>query len=159
VAECPLVVAAAGAALFYLQDNQLSDPSPGSSGHSLAHLRALSTYRLADYMSLDAATRRNLELTRTLREGRTEGSLLSVLDHTETAMGARLLRRWIHQPLLDLARIHARLDALEELAPPTSNLQPLTPSSAPIYANNSTGCTTWSGWWAASVLATPTPAI
>ncbi|MGD9047526.1 MAG: DNA mismatch repair protein MutS, partial [Anaerolineae bacterium] len=102
----PLAVAAAGAALCYLQDNQLSD---------LAHLRALSTYSLSDYVGLDATTRRNLELTRTLREGRDEGSLLRVLDRTKTAMGARLLRRWIHQPLLDAGRIHARLDALEEL--------------------------------------------
>jgi DNA mismatch repair protein MutS len=105
----PLAIAAAGAALFYLQDNQLSD---------LAHLRALSTYSLSDYVSLDATTRRNLELTRTLREGRDDGSLLSALDRTKTAMGARLLRRWIHQPLLDADRIHARLDALEELVAP-----------------------------------------
>jgi DNA mismatch repair protein MutS len=104
-----LAVAAAGAALFYLQENQISD---------LAHLRALTAYDLADYVSLDATTRRNLELTRTLREGRSEGSLLSVLDLTETAMGARLLRRWIHQPLLDVARITARLDAVEELIAP-----------------------------------------
>jgi DNA mismatch repair protein MutS len=115
-----LAVAAAGAALFYLQDNQISD---------LAHLRALSTYRLADYMSLDAVTRRNLELTRTLREGRTEGSLLSVLDLTETAMGARLLRRWIHQPLLDVARINARLDAIQELVTPTPNPQSPIPNT------------------------------
>jgi DNA mismatch repair protein MutS len=99
-------VAAAGAALFYLQDNQISD---------LAHLRALTTYSLADYVNLDATTRRNLELTRTLREGRTEGSLLNVLDLTETAMGGRLLRRWIHQPLRDEARIAARLDSVEEM--------------------------------------------
>jgi DNA mismatch repair protein MutS len=105
----PLAVAAAGAALFYLQENQISD---------LAHLRALSTYDLADYVSLDATTRRNLELTRTLHEGRSEGSLLGVLDLTKTAMGARLLRRWIHQPLLDVARINARLDAVEELIAP-----------------------------------------
>ena len=77
--ERPLAIAAAGAALFYLQNNQISD---------LAHLRTLAIYQLADYMSLDATTRRNLELTRTLREGRVEGSLLSVLDRTQTAMGA-----------------------------------------------------------------------
>lgn len=102
----PLALAAAGAALFYLQDSQISD---------LAHLRALNTYELTDYVRLDATTRRNLELTATLREGRAEGSLLSVLDSTETAMGARLLRRWIHQPLLGVASIRARLDAVEEL--------------------------------------------
>jgi DNA mismatch repair protein MutS len=105
----PLAMAAAGAALFYLQDNQISD---------LAHLRVLTTYSLTDYVRLDATTRRNLELTRTLREGRSAGSLLRVLDRTETAMGARLLRRWIHQPLLDAGRIDARLDAVEELLSP-----------------------------------------
>lgn len=111
LAECggeghPLAVAAAGAALFYLQQNQVSD---------LAHLRTLAGYELADYMSLDATTRRNLELIHTLRDGRVEGSLLSVLDRTHTAMGARLLRRWVQQPLLDAARIRERLDAVEEL--------------------------------------------
>jgi DNA mismatch repair protein MutS len=111
----PLALAAAGTVLCYLQENQISDPAAGGAGHSLAHLRALTTYSLADYMRLDAITRRNLELSRTLREGRTVGSLLHVLDRTETAMGARLLRRWIQQPLLDEARINARLDAVEEL--------------------------------------------
>ena len=107
----PLAIAAAGAVLFYLQSNQISD---------LAHLRTLTTYSLDDYVSLDAATRQNLEITRTLHQGRSEGSLLGILDHTQTAMGARLLRRWIHQPLLDVDSIKARLDAVEELlsAPP-----------------------------------------
>ncbi|MEJ2210563.1 MAG: DNA mismatch repair protein MutS, partial [Anaerolineae bacterium] len=109
--EQSLALAAAGAALCYLQESQISD---------LAHLRAVAAYELADYVRLDAVTRRNLELTATLREGRAEGSLLWVLDCTETAMGARLLRRWIHQPLLHAARIRARLDTVEELvsAPP-----------------------------------------
>jgi DNA mismatch repair protein MutS len=111
----PLAVAAAGAALFYLQDNQISD---------LAHLRVLTTYSLADYVGLDATTRRNLELTHTVREGRTEGSLLKVLDRTKTAMGARLLRRWIHQPLLDVRRIGTRLDAVEELLSPPPSAGP-----------------------------------
>jgi DNA mismatch repair protein MutS len=123
---CPLALAAAGSALFYLQDSQLSD---------LAHLRVLSTYDLADFVSLDTTTRRNLELTATLREGRTEGSLLGVLDHTQTAMGARLLRRWIHQPLLDLDRIRARLDAVEELASPGPEAQPGGGGSAFLRAD------------------------
>lgn len=105
----PRAVCAASTAFFYLQQNQISD---------LAHLRMLTIYDLDDYVNLDATTRRNLELTCTLREGRTEGSLLGILDHTETAMGARLLRRWIHQPLHDVARICARLDAIDELLPP-----------------------------------------
>ena len=114
--DCPLAMAAAGAALAYLQDNQISD---------LAHLRGLTTYSLTDFVRLDATTRRNLELTRTLREGRSEGSLLRVLDRTETAMGARLLRRWIHQPLLEVRRIDARLDAVEELLSPPSPSGPM----------------------------------
>jgi DNA mismatch repair protein MutS len=102
----PLATSAAGAALAYLQESQLSD---------LSHLRRLATYSLANFVGLDSVTRRNLELTRTLREGRTPGSLFWALDATVTAMGARLLRRWIHQPLLDLSCIEARLDAVEEL--------------------------------------------
>jgi len=102
----PLATSAAGAALAYLQESQLSD---------LSHLRRLRAYSLASFVSLDSVTRRNLELTRTLREGRTPGSLSWALDATVTAMGARLLRRWIRQPLLDLERIEARLDAVDNL--------------------------------------------
>jgi len=101
----PMATSAAGAALAYLQESQLSD---------LSHLR-LTTYSLSHFLSLDSVTRRNLELTRTLREGRTPGSLFWTLDATSTAMGARLLRRWIQQPLLDRERIEARLDAVENL--------------------------------------------
>jgi DNA mismatch repair protein MutS len=111
-ADLPLAAAAAGAVLAYLQSNQPEMTAPGD---GLAHLRHLTTYSLAGYMHLDSATRRNLELTHTLRDGRVQGSLFGVLDHTTTAMGARLLRRWINQPLLDLDAIHARLDAVEEL--------------------------------------------
>jgi DNA mismatch repair protein MutS len=109
----PLAIAAAGAALRYLQENQLSD---------LAHLRDLQTYSPQATVGLDGVTRRNLELTRTLRDGKVQGSLLGVLDRTVTPMGARLLRRWMQQPLLDLARIQARLGAVEELVscPPGS---------------------------------------
>lgn len=102
----PGAVMAAGAALSYLKANQVS---------TLAHLRSLSTYSPADYMRLDPVSRRNLELTETLRDRSVQGSLLGVLDHAKTAMGRRLLRRWITQPLLDLARIGERLDAVEEL--------------------------------------------
>jgi len=104
----PLAIAAAGAVLCYLQESQVSD---------LAHLRDLQTYSPETYLALDSVTRRNLELTRTLRDGKVQGSLLGVLDRTVTPMGARLLRRWIQQPLLDLERIQARLDAVEELCP------------------------------------------
>ncbi|HIE38294.1 MAG TPA: DNA mismatch repair protein MutS, partial [Anaerolineae bacterium] len=105
-AHLPLATAAAGAALRYLQENQLSD---------LSHLRGLRTHNPQATIALDGVTRRNLELTGSLREGKVEGSLLGVLDHTLTPMGARLLRRWIQQPLLDLDRIRERLDAVEEM--------------------------------------------
>jgi DNA mismatch repair protein MutS len=108
----PLAVAASGAALHYLKSNQ-----PGGENISpLLHLNHLWTFSLSDYMLLDATTRRNLELTSSLQtDGKSPRSLFGVLDHTVTAMGARLLKRWIHQPLLDLAQIHARLDAVDEL--------------------------------------------
>jgi DNA mismatch repair protein MutS len=110
--KLPLATSAAGALLAYLQNNQ---PEPAGIDDGLAHLRHLNAYNLAAHMHLDSVTRRNLELTRTLRDGRVQGSLLSVLDYAVTAMGARLLRRWINQPSVDLDEIRARLDAVEEL--------------------------------------------
>ena len=80
---------------------------------ALGHLQPLRTYSTESYMMLDAATRRSLELVETMREGERKGSLLWVLDKTRTAMGGRLLRRRINQPLLDVAVIDQRLDAVE----------------------------------------------
>ena len=102
----PLAIQAAGAVLQYLQETQKT---------AATQIAAMSTYSTAAYMTLDAATRRTLELTRTWRDGNVRGSLLWVLDATQTAMGARLLRRWIEQPLLDKDAIQARLDAVEAL--------------------------------------------
>jgi DNA mismatch repair protein MutS len=100
----PLAVRAVGALLKYLQETQ----------KSLAEVQfSFSTYSLNDFMVLDAETRRNLELTETLRDNRTEGSLLGVLDRTKTPMGKRMLRAWVNKPLLDLDQINARLDAVE----------------------------------------------
>lgn len=113
----PLATAAAGAALYYLQESQLFDRSAESSPRSLAHLRDLETYHPETSVGLDGVTRRNLELTCTLRDGGVQGSLLGVLDRAVTPMGARLLRRWIQQPLVNLRRIHDRLDAVQELCP------------------------------------------
>ncbi|RIK25305.1 MAG: DNA mismatch repair protein MutS, partial [Chloroflexi bacterium] len=120
--ELPLAIAAAGAALHYLKQNQLYADTPGA---PLPHLNQLWTYALDEYMTLDAATRRNLELTAPLSplplgEGlgaraSTTRSLFGVLDQTETAMGARTLRKWIQQPLLDLEKIRERQDAVAEL--------------------------------------------
>ncbi len=103
----PLAIRAAGAALAYLEETQR---------RTLEQLVELRSYSTHSFMTLDTATRRNLELTSTIREGRTRGSLLGVLDRTITPMGGRLLRTWIGQPLLDRAALEARLDAVEALA-------------------------------------------
>jgi len=106
LAGLPLALRAAGGLLHYLAETQQS---------KLGQLSSLRTYSTEQFMILDEATRRNLELTETLRRGTVQGSLLGVLDLTVTSMGGRLLRRWITQPLLDLERLNARLDAVEDL--------------------------------------------
>ena len=103
----PQAVCAAGAILHYLRKTRRD---------SLAQLTGIRVYETSSFMVLDTFTRRNLELTGTLRGGQTRGSLLEVLDRTVTAMGARRLRMWISQPLLQPERIQARLDAVETLA-------------------------------------------
>ncbi len=75
---------------------------------ALKLLTRLSTYSLSEFMTIDAATRRNLELTETLRGGAIKGSLLGVLDHTVTPMGKRLMRQWVSKPLLDVEQIFQR---------------------------------------------------
>ena len=100
----PLAVRAAGAIVQYLRETQKA---------ALGQLRSLSTYSTAAFMNLDAATRRNLELLQTIRTGSVKGSLLGVLDATVTAMGGRLLRQWLNQPLLDRHQLEGRLDAVD----------------------------------------------
>ena len=104
VAGLPLAIRAAGGLLQYLSETQRS---------KLGQLANLRTYSTEQFMTLDAPTRRNLELTETLRRGEVQGSLLGVLDDTVTSMGGRLLRRWMAQPLLDLERLNERLEAVE----------------------------------------------
>jgi DNA mismatch repair protein MutS len=104
--DLPQSIRAAGGLLSYLQRTQMDD---------LRHIRSLNTYHTRDHMVLDESTRRNLELTATLQGGRKKGSLLGVLDRTLTAMGGRLLRQWIHYPLIDKDQIIRRQDALQEL--------------------------------------------
>ncbi|PZN08616.1 MAG: DNA mismatch repair protein MutS, partial [Bacillota bacterium] len=99
-------VAAGGALLAYLRETQKVD---------LRHLDRLRTDPLGQWLSIDAGSRRNLELVRRLRDGSRQGTLLWVLDQTLTAMGGRLLRQWIERPLVDRAAIEARLDAVEAL--------------------------------------------
>ncbi|MGH7261062.1 MAG: DNA mismatch repair protein MutS, partial [Nitrospiraceae bacterium] len=102
-----LGIQAAGALVWYLRETR---PTA-----SLAHLRGLRVRRAGEEMHLDGATIRNLELVRSLVEGRQDATLLAVLDRTVTAMGSRLLREWIVRPLLRIDPIRARLDAVGEL--------------------------------------------
>ena len=101
-----LGVTAAGALLDYMTETQKRE---------LNHINHLKTYSVQDYMVLDMATRRNLELTETLRDKSYKGSLLWVLDHKGTAMGGRLLKRWIEQPLIRKDAIDERLSCVEAL--------------------------------------------
>jgi DNA mismatch repair protein MutS len=100
----PLAARAAGVLVQYLREHQ-----PGA----LAQLASLSVYSVESYMTLDAATRRSLEITESMRGRGSEGSLLSIIDETLTPMGGRLLRRWLGQPLLDLAAITERQTAVD----------------------------------------------
>ncbi|CAD0230651.1 DNA mismatch repair protein MutS [Planktothrix agardhii] len=102
----PLGVRAAGGLLDYLEDTQRQNQVP---------LQRLHTYTITDYLILDYQSRRNLEITQTVRDGTLHGSLLWALDKTSTAMGGRALRRWLLQPLLDLRGIRARHDTIQEL--------------------------------------------
>jgi DNA mismatch repair protein MutS len=100
-------VAAAGMALRYVRETQKRD---------LTHVTGLETRGPSDILVIDSVTRRNLELTENLADGSRRGTLLDVLDHTRTPMGARLLRDWILRPLVEVEPIQDRLDAVEELA-------------------------------------------
>ncbi len=98
--------AAASMILHYLKETQKG---------GAFHLRELATYRSREFLLLDDTTRRNLELTRTMAEGRRKGSLLGLMDHTVTPMGARKLKEWINYPLVSVDEIRLRLDSVEEL--------------------------------------------
>jgi DNA mismatch repair protein MutS len=102
----PLGVRAAGGLLEYLEDTQKEN---------YVALQSLRTYTIADYLILDHQSRRNLEITATVRDNTFHGSLLWALDRTHTAMGGRALRRWLLQPLLDIKGIRARHDTIQEL--------------------------------------------
>ena len=104
--DFPSGTLAVGALLLYLYETQKN---------TLDNLTKITPYRSGGYMIIDSATTRNLELIETLREKQKKGSLLWVLDKTKTAMGARLMRNWIEQPLIEKKKITARQDAVEEL--------------------------------------------
>ena len=97
---------AAGEILLFLEETQKK---------ILAHINRLNTYHLNQYMVLDSATRRNLELSTTIRQNKKAGSLLDIIDQTITSMGGRLIKKWVNQPLINKETINNRLDAIEEL--------------------------------------------
>lgn len=102
----PLAIRAAGGLLEYIEDTQKANQVP---------LQPLKTYSISEFLILDGQTRRNLEITQTVRDGSFYGSLLWAIDRTCTAMGSRALRRWLLQPLLDSRGIRARQDTIQEL--------------------------------------------
>ena len=115
---------AAGTVLAYLYRTQMTD---------LAHITRIQPYSSGDYMILDTATRRNLELTETMREKKKRGSLLWVLDRTGTAMGARKLHQMIEQPLVDREMIEYRLDAVDRLCQNTVDRDEMREYMQPVY--------------------------
>jgi len=118
----PLAIRAAGGLLAYLEETfeqDVDDRRIGATGTRSIPLQIPKTYTITDYLILDYQTRRNLEITETVRDGTRYGSLLWALDKTRTAMGARALQRWLLQPLLELKGIQSRHATLTEL---TKNL-------------------------------------
>ena len=120
--ECGTI--SAGSLMQYLYETQKN---------SLAHMRKLIPYNVSTYMLLDSSTRRNLELTETLRDKQKRGSLLWVLDKTKTAMGARALRSFVEQPLIEKQQINARLDAVSALKDQAIVREELREYLNPIY--------------------------
>ena len=115
---------AAGALLTYLLETQKN---------SLDHMRKITPYVTDKYMLIDSSTRRNLELTETMREKEKRGSLLWVLDKTKTAMGARMLRSFIEQPLIEEETINQRLDAVEEINRQEMDREEIREYLGPVY--------------------------
>ncbi|MFB2646618.1 DNA mismatch repair protein MutS [Raphidiopsis sp. BLCC-F218] len=120
----PLAVRAAGGLLEYIEDTQKQNSVP---------LQLLRSYTLNDYLILDHQTRRNLEISQTVRDGTFHGSLLWALNHTTTPMGGRALRRWLLQPLIDIKGIRSRQDTIEELVENTPLRQDLRKLLRQIY--------------------------
>jgi DNA mismatch repair protein MutS len=120
----PLAIRAAGGLLEYIEDTQKAYKVP---------LQPLKTYSISEFLVLDGQTRRNLEITQTVRDGSFYGSLLWAIDRTCTAMGSRALRRWLLQPLLDSRGICARQDSIQELKDNPSLRQDIRQKLREIY--------------------------
>ncbi len=117
-------IVAAGQIIDFLKETQK---------RVLIHINRIAPYSLQEYMMLDSATRRNLELTSTIRENKLEGSLLSIIDSTVTSMGGRLIKKWINQPLIEKKEIDTRLEAVGELKNNFEILQNLRDDLDGIY--------------------------
>lgn len=124
IEDFPVGMIAAGALLQYLYETQKTE---------LTHFTHIYPYLTSKYMLLDSSTRRNLELTETLREKQKRGSLLWVLDKTKTAMGGRMLRSFIEQPLIEKDEMEKRLDAIEELNKDSVSRDEIREYLNPIY--------------------------
>ena len=124
VEDFPTGMVSAGALLQYLLETQKT---------SLEHFTHITPYLASRFMLLDSSTRRNLELTETLREKQKRGSLLWVLDKTKTAMGARQLRNDIEQPLINMEDINDRLDTIEQLCKNSVSRDEIREYLNPIY--------------------------
>ena len=125
IEDFPAGLIAAGGIMLYLTDTQKTT--------SLNHFTHLYPYLTSRYMLLDSSSRRNLELTETLREKQKRGSLLWVLDKTKTAMGARTLRQFIEQPLIDRKEIEQRLDSVEGLSGQAISRDEIREYLNPVY--------------------------
>ena len=106
IADMKEGIIAAGCIMNYLNETQKNN---------LPHLKKITNYNFTDYIILDPSTKRNLEITSSLAEGGREGTLISILDKTQTAMGGRLLKKWVSRPLKVKSQIQTRLDAVEDL--------------------------------------------
>lgn len=124
IEDFPIGILAAGALLQFLRETQKTE---------LEHFTHIVAYLTNKYMLLDSATRRNLELTETLREKQKRGSLLWVLDKTKTAMGGRLLRSMLEQPLINREEMEKRLDAIEELNEDSVSRDEIREYLNPVY--------------------------
>ena len=124
VTDYPTGLIASGALLTYLYETQKSE---------MSHIITLSPYTTGKYMIIDSSSRRNLELVETLREKQKKGSLIWVLDKTKTAMGARMLRMFVEQPLINKDEITARQDMIEELNSKTIDREELREYLNPVY--------------------------
>ena len=124
IQDFPAGILSAGAVIRYLKETQKSD---------LSHITGITPYTGGKFMLLDSFTRRNLEITETMREKQKRGSLLWVLDKTKTAMGSRLLRLFLEQPLIDREEIIKRLDATGELNVKVADRDELREYLGPVY--------------------------